>query len=134
MLCCWDDKNTYNDFNGCIRENCPFAHATKVGEPYPEAEADLYAAMPCNFAGMAGGCKYHQRKFIAHDWNWTVPVFKLTTTTTDSPRIDDQAVMMPELFPFYNGAKWSLRLNFNKHFEYAVRRYLDGFDDDSDNE
>ena len=138
MLCCWDDKNTCK---GCLRKNCPFAHATKFADAYPEAEADLlYAVMPCNFAGMAGGCKYHQRTFMAHDWNWTVPVFKLTgrrdspTTTTDSPRIDDQAVMMPELFPFYNGTKWSLRLNFNTHFEYAVTRYLDGFDDDSDNE
>ena len=84
---------------------------------------------------------YHQHKFIANDWNWTVPLFKLIQT--DSPRNDERAVM-PELFPFYNGAKWSLRYSspspcppadrdFNEHLEYAVRSFLDGFDY-SDNE
>ena len=48
MLCCWADKTTCN---GCIRKNCPFAH-------YPEAEADLYALMPCTFAAKAGGCMW----------------------------------------------------------------------------
>ena len=140
MLCCWDDKNTCKG-NGCVREPCPLAHATKFAEPYPEAEADLYAVMPCNFAGMEGGCRYHQCKFIAHDWNWTVPLFRLTQT--DSPRNDERAVM-PELLPFYDGAKWSLRYSspspcppadrdFNEHLEYAVRRFLDG-SDYSDNE
>ena len=138
MLCCFDDKNTCN---GCVREHCPFAHATKFAEQYPEAEADLYAVMPCNFAGMEGGCRYHQCKFIAHDWNWTVPLFRLTAT--DSPRNDERAVM-PELLPFYDGAKWSLRYSapspcppadrdFNEHLEYVVRRFLDG-SDYSDNE
>ena len=93
--------------------------------------------MPCNFAGMAGGCKYHQCKFVANDLNWIVPLFSLTKP--DSPRIDEQAEIpeeLPELFPFYNGAEWSLQLEgggFNKHFEYAVRRFIEGFDD-SDNE
>ena len=77
-------------------------------------------------------CKYH-KCFTAHDWNWTVPVFRLTKP--DSPRIDERAVL-PELFPFYNGAKWSLQLewrDFNNHIDYAVGRFLDGFDD-SENE
>ena len=127
MLCCWDDKKTCN---GCIRENCPFAHATKLAERYPKTEAHLYTVMPCNFAGMRGGCRYHQC-FNAndHDWNWAVPVFLLDKP--DSPRIDEREVL-PELFPLYDGATWSLQsdgMDFNDNIEDAVRKFLAGKDD-----
>ena len=127
MLCCWDDKKTCK---GCVRENCPFAHATKLAERYPTTEAHLHTVMPCNFAGMRGGCRYHQC-FTAHDhdWNWAVPVFLLAKP--DSPRIDERAVL-PELFPFYDGEKSSLHSkvrDFNDHMEYAVGTFLDGKDD-----
>ena len=127
MLCCWDDKRTCN---GCIRENCPFAHATKLAERYPKTEAHLYTVMPCNFAGMRGGCRYHQC-FNAndHDWNWAVPVFLIDKP--DSPRIDEQEVL-PELVPLYDGAKWSLQsdgMDFKDNIEDAVRKFLAGKDD-----
>ena len=72
--------------------------------------------MPCNFAGMKGGCRYHQC-FTAHDWNWTVPVFLLAKP--DSPIIDEGTVL-PELFTVCNGKKWSLQLDgrgFSEHIE-----------------
>ena len=95
--------------------------------------------MPCNFAGMEGGCNHHQR-FTAHDWIWTVPVFMLTRrdspiTEPDSSRIDELAEL-PELFPFYTKEKWSFRLGrryFNNPIQDAVGMFLDGFAD-SDNE
>ena len=125
MLCCWDDKRTCK---GCIRKNCPFAHATKLAELYPTAENDLYTVMPCNFAGMKGGCRYHQC-FTAHDWNWTVPVFRLHKP---DPPIIDEGTVLPEFSPVCNGKKWSLQLDgrgFSEHIEYAVERYLHGCDD-----
>ena len=77
---------------------------------------------------------YH-REFIAHEWNWTIPEFGLTKD--DVPSIDELAAL-PELFPIYDGAKWSLGLEdeeINKHTKYVTKRFLGGFDDsDSDRE
>ena len=79
---------------------------------------------------------YHQG-FTAHayDWNWTLPRFLLSWPPPrfvwpDSQRIDEDAKMLPELFPFYNGTTWSLQATeFSKGIEYDVGRYLAGLDD-----
>ena len=95
---------------------------------------------------MKEGCKYHKScyKEINRTWNWTVPVFQLSEPAPigepDSPKIDEGAVL-PELFPSYNGTKWSLQTkrdmdlkstDFSANIGNAVQRYLAGLDDMED--
>ena len=60
--------------------------------------------MPCTFAGMGEGCKWHKGRLAAK--MWMVPRFQLGVTNADppSPNIDGM-----EFAPMHDGSTWSLQ-------------------------
>ena len=78
LLCCWDDPLRTTQ---CTRHPCPYRHATDLQKQLPagtpEQQPDFYEFIPCNFAGMPGGCQFHNTRFKGENWN--VPEWRLET-------------------------------------------------------
>ena len=73
LLCCWDDPRGTAQ---CTRGLCPYRHTRAKQETMPpEQQHNLYEIIPCNFAGMPGGCRLHKTRFKGKDWN--VPVWQV---------------------------------------------------------
>ena len=100
--CMWDDTDSK-----CIRENCPYRHASEVEVQNGYESQDLFELIPCTFAGMSEGCKWHRNRLRAQ--NWVVPPFELGETNEEpAPALAAEGV---ELVPEYDGdsCKWFLQ-------------------------
>ena len=68
---------------------------------------DLFELIPCTFAGMSEGCKWHRNRLRAQ--SWVVPPFELSATNEEpAPALAAEGV---ELVPEYDGdsCKWFLQ-------------------------
>ena len=163
LLCCFNDQRLKSK---CVRgEACPYRHTEQpLGEP-PVLEVDFFAFIPCTFAGMRGGCKYHGTRLAArHDW--AVPPFACADDGASA--CEHLPAEGPEYVPSCTGGRWDLepseevgapgpvagslrdeptalgrpgssigatgRAGELDDMEVAVRRCLQGFDDDSDDD
>ena len=80
ILCCWDDPVVGTE---CKRPACPFLHASTFDSTFPSDRnfRDLFAVVPCCFAGMHNRntthyeCKWHGSRY--RDTRWYVPKFLL---------------------------------------------------------
>ena len=67
MACCWDGSGS------CARkQTCPYEHVSDPG---------LFQVVPCQFAGMAGGCRYHREEF--HSEGWKIDIFQTSAETEE---------------------------------------------------
>ena len=146
LRCCWDDESGQPPCK-CIRQNCPYRHASDRGAGGGQ---DLFELIPCVFAGMPDGCKWHRNKF--RSTKWLVPPFELGEKMTGDedegppppPPPPSEAV---EVAPVYDGQEWSLQRCVSKDeqekAEYAAwfkaimkdatKRFLDGQDSEGSN-
>ena len=145
LLCCWDDPIQGTK---CIRQNCPYRHVSQMLEEHPGGGQDFFELIPCTFAGMSEGCKWHSNRLGTK--KWVVAPFELKESS-DEPAPDKPLVKCAQLRPRYDGKKWILQqcrtcksrpILSRKEIEEAARvcadiiaatkRFLDGFDTDSD--
>ena len=137
MLCCWDDVTQKS---ACERSDCKYNHVSALlAEEMPWDESfdtqALFILLPCNMAGMPGGCKFH-RDFNCKGWN--IPRFELVephqlvvdeSLPTCCPSKED------ELIPLHIAGKWVLQKNcYNECVIDSIQRYLDGEDKDETDE
>ena len=102
LVCCWDDASLPSE---CIRENCPYRHPRDMLAQQPGATHDWFALIPCTFAGMGDGCKWHRHRLNAR--KWFVPKFELQDEPCTQPPHQGEEGM--ELVPVYNGQRWHLQ-------------------------
>ena len=97
LLCCWEDpiKSTK-----CARDNCPYRHASDFS-----TDTDMHAVIPCTFAGMLNGCKWHRERLAPN--MWIVPPFKLSETDTPPP--EPGSADGVEFVPIYDGHNWQFQ-------------------------
>ena len=148
LLCCWDDPAQKSK---CIRQNCPYRHTSEMSEEHPFGGQDLFELIPCNFAGMGEGCKYHRHRLGTH--KWVVPLFELTESSDEPAPYKPPRGLGFHCRPRYDGKQWILQMSRScklrpvKHERKeideeatrvcnaiiaATKRLLDGFDTDSD--
>ena len=123
----------------------------------PEQQHDLYEIIPCNFAGMPGGCRLHKTCFKGKDWN--VPVWQVEKSNNKNPSLAAGAVEQNvlhardetvEYLSVYDGNMWDLHQcrpcdpgatqmqreqitgEYVRKITGLMRRFLDGCDDESD--
>ena len=153
LLCCWDDPLGTTQ---CTRHACPYRHTKDLGTL--EHQYDFYKLIPCNFAGMPGGCRHHKMRFKGK--NWTVPVWRTTGSKAKNPSSEENPSLNKEVLyargetveyvPVYDGDAWELyqcrpcdpgmtQMQLEqitgedvRYMKECVKRYLAGDDDDSD--
>ena len=146
LLCCWDDPLQGSK---CIREKCPYLHASELMQKDLGGEQDFFQIIPCTFAGMCEGCKWHRKRLPA-DHNFVVPPFELKEDIEGEEVPCDKGFEGLELMPEYDGTQWSLHpcnvsepdsleqklkhldeeITVWKHdIETAVRMFLAGIED-----
>ena len=110
-------------------------------EQLPSGGQDLFEIMPCNFAGMPGGCKFHNNRFAPQCMCiWQVPTCEFVLM---EPGEQPPAHTRPEgeeTAPTHDGQKWSFncgicglceplrQAQWAADLENATQRYLDGLD------
>ena len=101
LLCCWDDpiKNIK-----CIREDCPYRHASQLSDLPNGGGQDFFELIPCTFAGMSEGCKWHNHRLKRN--KWVVPPFEVKESIEDAAPTKTEGV---EFGPTYDGQKWLLQ-------------------------
>ena len=70
-------------------------------------EQDFFQIIPCTFAGMCEGCKWHRKRLPA-DHNFVVPPFELNEDIEGEEVPCDKGFEGLELMPEYDGTQWSL--------------------------
>ena len=70
----------------------------------PGATHDWFALIPCTFAGVGDGCKWHRHQLNSR--KWVVPRFKLQDEHCPQPPHEGEGM---ELVPVYNGQRWHLQ-------------------------
>ena len=108
LLCCWDDPLDPN--HKCIRDKCPYRHSTALLAQGPKD--DFFAMIPCTFAGMRGGCKYHSQRLGPLDPNLFIQPFAMegsTNQSSDPPDPDPHIDSVAELVPVFDGHRWCKR-------------------------
>ena len=130
-LCCWDDATQGG--HGCQRVNCGYNHASilltaGVAEATDDELHALFKVLPCNMAGMAGGCQIHRDLNFA---GWQIPSFKVSVGHSQPSDDRRHPVVCPskeeELVPLYMSGKWVLQNKvFKEHVHDSVQRYLNG--------
>ena len=75
-------------------------------EQQPNARQDLFELIPCNFAGMSEGCKWHHNRLRSR--KWVAQPFELAETNDDHTTHVAEGL---ELVPEYDGdsCKWFLQ-------------------------
>ena len=91
----------------CIREKCPYLHANELMQKDLGGEQDFFQIIPCTFAGMCEGCKWHRKRLPA-DHNFVVPPFELKEDSEGEEVPCDKGFEGLELMPEYDGTQWSL--------------------------
>ena len=89
----------------CIREGCPYQHASRLLEEHPGGGQDFFELIPCTFAGMSEGCKWHRNRFGSK--KWVAQPFELIEEGMATP-----ACAPPngaEFAPKFDGQKWLLQ-------------------------
>ena len=122
LLCCWDDPTQASE---CKRENCPYRHASQWLAEHPEVEVDPFELVPCTFAGMDGGCKWHKNRLRSGPQKWVVPPFELKVTSNESTSESAESAG-PK--PIVDGKERLLQLAM----QAATGRYLAGIDTDDE--
>ena len=157
LLCCWDDPLGTTQ---CTRHPCPYRHATDLQKQLPagtpEQQTDFYEFIPCNFAGMPGGCNFHNTRFKGENWNvpeWRIdpgkPIAAAIAATAEQIYLHATGETV-EYVPAYDGNAWELRLcepcrpqmqreqitaegvQLDTFMKERIERYIAGCDDDSD--
>ena len=153
LLCCWDDPRGTAQ---CTRGLCPYRHTRAKQETMPpEQQHNLYEIIPCNFAGMRGGCRLHKTRFKGKDWN--VPVWQVEKSDNKNCKplaagaveqnVLDARDETVEYLPVYDGNMWDLHQccpcdpgatqmqreqiteEYVREITGLARRFLDGYDD-----
>ena len=139
ILCCWDDPKELGPTcpSKCIRDNCPYRHSTALLAEGPKA--DFFTMIPCTFAGMAEGCKYHSKRLGTYD-DWFVEPFELEEPTKSIGVTTEWIDSVVEQVLVFDGCKWckrEVKINHTNSAESvlelqaalcaATEQFLDGF-------
>ena len=114
MICCWNGSGL------CARkERCPYQHAS---------DPELFQIIPCQFAGMTEGCRYHSGEFRSEGW-------KLDSFQTSAEAEEENFPLPngPELHPLKKAGIWRMLTaaqieddQANMQMRNAVQNFLCG--------
>ena len=104
----------------------------------------MFELIPCTFAGMSEGCKWHRNRLRTK--KWVTHPFELIEETSEKP--PPKSTEGVEFVPTHDGQEWSLQpcpvrtkeqqkiaaeaIALKAAMIYGVQRFLDGLDSDED--
>ena len=143
LLYCWDDPTTNST---CQRDSCPYIHVSDLLASHPEMTSEeLFGIIPCAFAGMKEGCRWHSKWFRSSQL-WNVPEIEFAANEEETRPLegvtagDDNEHILVN----YNGKPYGTLLRrrgaercpavdqYEIDMRMSVRRWLQGYDDDEE--
>ena len=133
LLCCFDDES---QSSRCQRPDCQYTHVGEIlegcGLPIHETFnwTSCFRHLPCTFAGMDGGCRYHPYNFS----HWGIPQYALTPLEESTPGVlpihSETPSQDEELILFRTDAGWTVQnRTLGRCMLDSVREYLQGCND-----